>query len=186
MNKIFLLRHADYENPYNILPCRLPFPLSESGIAALAKWREYFSCVKIERIYTSPVLRCVQTSEYISQNQINIVKDVRLAEVLSAAQGSILEKQWREELYGKVNELGGETQEEVQRRVADLWNSIVFGQDKNYMICSHGDPLLFLYQYLLDIPINQDLSINHPEGYLQKAGVAVIEKNGEEYSCTMI
>jgi len=175
---VYLVRHAEYENPQKIIPGRLPVPLSENGIKQAEMLFKFFKDRNISQIFSSPVRRCKQTSEMISKNNTPIEFDIRLSEVLSAMQGS-KEENWRELLYNSTDKIGGETQTDVYNRLADFWMTTKFEIDKNYLICSHGDPLYFLFQFLKKGQLSNDLSVNEPTGYQQKASVRIIDMSGE-------
>jgi broad specificity phosphatase PhoE len=175
MTTIYLVRHAKYANPTKILPGRLPVILSEDGVAQAHILHQYFADKNIAQIYSSPVLRCKQTAEIIAGSIIPIEYDVRLAETLCANQGANEVDNWRKQLYGDALELGGESQIDVQNRMAEFWKTADFQDGKSYIICSHGDPLLFLYQYLTDQDLNNDLNINELGSYQQKASVRIVE-----------
>ncbi len=175
MATIFLVRHTEYSNPAGIIPCRLPLGLSTRGIQQAQRLREFFSIKNISRIYTSPVERCVQTANIISNNKLEIIKDLRLAETFSVCQGESEKPNWKEQLYDKVTELGGESPNDVKDRMIDFWENTNFESGDSYIICSHGDPLYFLYQYLRGIAIYVDNKVNEPEGYQNKGSVRIVE-----------
>lgn len=176
---IYLTRHTKYSNPNNIQPGRLPVELSEEGIKQANNLREFYRGKNVSRIYSSPILRCNQTAKIIADGKISIEFDVRLAETLSVAQGSVAAENWRKQLYSQVEELGGESEHDVQNRMADFWENAKFEDDKEYIVCSHGDPLLFLFQYLNGDEIYADLSVDEPEYYQLKGSVRVVEYRGK-------
>lgn len=146
MTKLYLVRHATYDNPRNIMPGRLPVSLSAKGIEEAKKLSNYFADKNIDRIFSSAVLRCKQTSEIISDNNIPIEFDKRLLETFSAFQG-YWKVDW-EQFWTHRHELGGESHSDIYKRVGDFIESTKWEDGKNYIICSHGDPLYFLKQYL--------------------------------------
>lgn len=183
MINIYLVRHATYDESRNIMPGRLPVPLSEKGFKEAEKLRMYFKDKNIQKIYSSAVLRCQQTAETIADNKIPIEYDQRLLETFSAYQGYWI-KDWRE-YWGHRRELGGEDNHIVMDRVVDFLDDVNFDDEKNYIICSHGDPLYFIYQHLdqqemisdleLDIPI-PDYPSYQPKGSIRQI---LINKNKE-------
>lgn len=180
MMKIYLVRHTHYDNFKNIIPGRLPIRISEKGIEQSKKLHEFFSDKNIEKIYSSPIKRCVETAEIMAGGTIQVVIDERLAETLTPCEGAHKEKIWRRQLYTSVLNIDGETPEEVRQRMIQFWENSNFHPEKNYIICSHGDPLFFLFQYLDRQTIHTDLNINKPVGYQPKGTVRLIEKNGED------
>jgi broad specificity phosphatase PhoE len=178
MSIIYLLRHAEYDNPRHILPGRLPVELSEKGKKQAEKLRDYFANRKIEKIYSSPVLRCKQTAEIISNGKIPIEFDKRLTEVLSSYQGYWIED-WS--YYCGSREIyGGETNIDVQKRMVDFLEKTPFENGKEYIVCSHADPIYFLIQYLRkekilpEIKIGEDIHV--PPDYPTFGSISAIEK----------
>lgn len=180
---IFLIRHAEYDNSRHILPGRLPVELNEEGKEQAKKMAQFFAAKKIEKIFSSEVLRCKQTSEIISNGKIPIVYDRRLLEVLFAYQGY-----WTTDTsyaYWMRDALGGELNKNVQDRMIDFWENIGFEENKNYMVCSHGDPIYYLYQYLNheklapEIPLGKNIIV--PKIYLPMAGIWPVDKKDGEW-----
>ena len=151
---VYLVRHGQYHNPRGIYPGRLPVPLSKEGRAEVSRLCTYFKDKNIEKIYSSSVLRCKQTSTIISDDSIPIQYDIRLLETFSAYQGywslgktGHVPGSW-DEFYTHMNQLGGEDYKEVQARMVSFFNDLLTWTDKNVIICSHGDPLQSLYYHL--------------------------------------
>lgn len=176
----YLVRHAQYDNPLKILAGRLPVTLSEVGIGQAKKLSEFFFDKKIELIYSSPVKRCQQTSEIIANTVIPIEYDVRLAETFSPYQG-YWELDWSH-FYGHHEELGGESPQDISLRMMDFWQSIVKKDEKNCIICSHGDPLYLLFAQLtgLTIPSIKEITSILGDEYQPTGSVRKIVMEGDD------
>src|SRR3989338_3486042 len=149
MKLVYFIRHCKYYNPNNIIPGRLPVELSQEGIKQANKLKQYFKDKNIEKIYSSKVYRCQQTSEIIADDKINIEYDQRLLELFSATQGGPMITDTRKlGEYVYKNNLGGETLVEIQNRMISCYKDIVKKKENNIIICSHGDPLYLLYLHL--------------------------------------
>ena len=174
MKTIYLVRHAQYANPKGILVGRLPVELSETGLKQAQRLADYFSTKQISTIYSSPVVRCAQTSEIIARNKTPIHADVRLVETFSSYQG-YWELDWSH-FYRHQPDLGGETPQDLSSRMLSFWNSIVDNDQQEVIICSHGDPLYLLYVGLKQLPIPDIKQMYHiPKGdYQPKASVRKI------------
>ena len=122
----------------------------------------------------------METSEIIAGGTIPVILEERLYETLTPSEGAPKQKIWRRQLYTKAPNKNGETPEEVQQRMIQFWDTANFHPEKNYVICSHGDPLFFLFQYLDHQTIHTDLNINKPFGYQSKGSVRLIEKNEDD------
>jgi len=169
-NSIYLLRHCDYDNSRNIIPGRLPILLSSKGIEQANNLKKYFSDKSITKIYTSAVERCKQTAEILSGGSIPIVLDKRILETFSAYQGY-----WGENLqangfhfFSHIQELGGESLADIQKRMADFWDEIFPEENGNVIICSHGDPLQVLYSYIHSQPLVTDEVETNAPGWMEK------------------
>lgn len=184
MFTLYLVRHAEYSNPKKILAGRLPLPLSKKGINQSKKLANFFSTKNIDTIYSSAVLRCQQTTEIISNHQIPIIYDQRLLESMSAYQGYwVMDSR---HFFGHRHQLGGESNQDIQNRMIDFYLSTKFKTGHSYIICSHGDPLYFLYQYFLDQPVLPELELDKPPfdypGYQPKASIRPVKIDHHKFT----
>lgn len=157
MKTIYLVRHCKYDNPLKIYPGRLPVSLTEEGMEQAERLRKYFQDKDIQKIYSSAVHRCRQTSTVISDKKIPISYDKRLLETFSAYQGFwggdvTTSKGW-DEFYSHQEALGGESNMDVQERVMSFIKEIMTVPEDRILICSHGDPLHFMYLGLKNEPL---------------------------------
>lgn len=180
MPNIYLLRHCDYANPRNILPGRLPVELSQKGRKRALELREEFAQKKIKRIYSSAVLRCKQTAEIIANGVIPIEYDQRLLETHSAYQGFWVENaetDWRD-FFAHKNELGGEGLQDIYLRVSHFYRELLekIETEGDYLICSHGDPLMALQHFIQARPLPDDfVHVENLFGWLEKGEWALIK-----------
>lgn len=158
MSKIYLVRHCTYENPDGIVAGRLPLELGEFGIGQAEKLRNFFKDKNISHIYASAVMRCKMTAEIVADNKIPITFDKRLLETFTARQG--IRGKGGVEHYAYRHELGGESLDDITKRMVDFWESAEWERDKNYIICSHGDPLYTLFNYLSKNPPLPEIEFN--------------------------
>ena len=80
---IYLVRHLEYENPEGIYPFYLPLNLSTKGRNDADKIANWFVKGKLLglNIYTSPIVRCVQTANIIAEKtNSSVAIDQRLIE----------------------------------------------------------------------------------------------------------
>jgi broad specificity phosphatase PhoE len=174
MITIYLVRHGEYANPKNILPGRLPVELNSEGKAQVQRARDYLADKNIAKIFSSPVRRCEQSAEILSDGSIEIVYDLRLAETLTIAQGEDFKGEWIRPSYNRVDKLGGESMQDVQVRMADFWLSLDFTSGQNFVVCSHGDPLQLLYNYLVGDPSLLSPETEKDKKYQSKGSVRPI------------
>jgi len=186
MKNIYLVRHCKYENPDNMMPGRLPVPLSEEGKKQAEKIADYFTDKRIEKIVNSAVLRCKQTSKIISNGKIPITYDKRLLETTSAYQGySFRDRklEWHV-FYRHTEELGGETLNDVQKRMISFWQELIKGSESRVIISSHGDPLYCLNAYLKKEPLIDPVGylLENDDYYWVKGTVVKVKIDDEENS----
>jgi len=163
MQTIYLVRHGEYDNPRNILAGRLPVELSQKGKEQAEKVKDFFKDKSINKIYSSEVFRCIQTSEIISDSQIPIQYDVRLLEGLSAYQGYWTDH-W-ENFYSHVLKLGGESHQDIHNRIVNFFEEIIEKERNDFIIVSHGDPIFILVSYLLgkSLPPENQQESSYPD-----------------------
>lgn len=179
MKQIYLVRHCKYSNPRNILSGRLPVELSEEGLKQTGKLADFFSNKKIEKIYSSAVVRCKQTSEIISKGKIFIEFDKRLLETFSAYQGFWFDEgkelDWSH-FFSHRDKLGGESLLQIQKRMLSFFNDLVKKKEKSIIVCSHGDPLYVLYLALANKPlIDDEASLDEITEYQPTASIREIK-----------
>jgi len=148
---IYLVRHTKYHNPENIFPFHLPVNLSVEGRAhaqRIAKWFQGKNLKNIP-IHSSPIVRCVQTSEIIAAQTNSFVDcDDRLVETCSPGiQGT--RKPERDEWKVEDDDPTRESVESIRQRVTSIFEEKV-AQHQDCILVSHGDPTTILYYHLLE------------------------------------
>lgn len=160
------------------MPGRLPVELSQAGIKQAKLLQEEFAHKNIEKIYSSAVLRCKQTAEIIANGKIPVEHDPRLLETHSAYQGFWVENphtDWND-FFSHKDELGGEGLADIQKRMADFWESVIKNSTENSIVCSHGDPLMVLQHYLHNRKLPSDsVQIENLFGWLEKGSYTQVE-----------
>lgn len=175
MTTLYLVRHCAQDNPRHILPGRLPTELSEEGKRQALRLRSFFADKHIAMIYSSAVLRCKQTAEIIAGGTTPIQYDQRLLETFSAYQGYWVED-WTH-FFSHINEFGGESNADIQQRIVDFYQSTPFVDGQDYVICSHGDPLYFLFQHLDHQPLLPQDVVIPPEDYQPTGSIRIIRRD---------
>lgn len=148
---LYLVRHAEVENPKGIEYMRLPgFGLSKHGQHQAKELYRVFSKTGLDRIYASPLKRTKETALIIANGNIPI----RYLEGLLEAnfkrwQGFKREDRPREQVEGywhdpvKYSAILGESIADIQKRVVGSLSEIV---DKNQghkiAIVTHAAPLV--------------------------------------------
>ena len=67
---IYLIRHGEVDNPNRIIYGRLPrYGLNDQGFLQIEKLGEYFKRIKLDAVYSSPLLRARQTVKAVQEYQ---------------------------------------------------------------------------------------------------------------------
>lgn len=178
--KIFLMRHAEPHNPNNVMYGNLPgFLLNNIGINQAEEAGQFMNQYNLDLIVTSDFERTIQTGEIVAKNNPGhpqVKQDHRLREIgIDEWQGKITISEWennRMDYWQKQCEakLNVEYPRDAQVRVAEAFNEYIQKYpDKNILFISHGDPLSFLIELLMD----EELSPNPKasSGKIEKANI---------------
>lgn len=171
---VLLVRHGETEwNRSGRVMGDQPIPLNQTGEQQARTCAGILSRIPMAAIYTSPVLRAVQTAEILRQPQ-----DIPLRQVPGLREigvGDWINRYWQEfaedpakrEWYthpDRARPSGGETLREVQQRaVAAVEQVLDSAQDTPLVFVSHGDVIrAILAHYLqLDLATLRHARIDH-------------------------
>jgi len=147
---IFLIRHAEYDNPEQIFPYHLPVTLSTEGrqrAIRVGKWLKEQGFSRID-IYSSPIVRAIQTAEIIaSLTNSHVFTEKDLIEVqFSKLQGKPMPKNndWSM-CYVPGSQ---EDPESMLKRMRRVYKKRIEAE-KDCVLISHGDPLTLIYYDLI-------------------------------------
>lgn len=163
---IYFIRHG--ETAYNRegrVQGHLDIPLNEKGIKQAELARDESRDLKIDLIYSSPLLRARKTAEIINEkHNVKIVFDDRLKELhMGTVQGKTISDCSKDEIeYAFTNpeKNNGETLEHLCDRVELVMREIE-ALNKDVLIVSHGGVYKAVYKYLNNIKIC-DIDIDTP------------------------
>ena len=162
--KLYVVRHGEtLENANNCLVGRINSSLTAEGINQAKKVSAYFKDKNIDLIVSSPLDRCRQTSEIISNNKIPIIYSDSLlgrdhGEFTGRPKESInFDEYWN---YNKnIKYKRAESVQDLYNRVAKLVEEIKEKYaGKNVIIVTHSGIMRVLYYYFKGIPDNGILS----------------------------
>ena len=118
-------------------------------------------------IYSSPLLRTVETSLLIHQelkmsDNIQIILDLRLRELMMGKwdKKSSVDYPGKNWDFSRNSEWGGESEDDVRYRIKHFLDTLRWGE--NYIIVSHGDPIRKIVQYII------------PENYIPLQGSGIL------------
>lgn len=161
--KIYAVRHGEtVENANNCLVGRINSSLTEEGINQAKQVRKYFEDKQIDLIVSSPLDRCRQTAEIISNNIIPIIYSDKLlgrdhGEFTGKPRDSVnFDDYWN---YNKnIKYEKAENIRDLYNRVKDLVKELKKQySDKNIIIVTHSGILRVLHYYFNGIPENGTL-----------------------------
>ena len=155
---IYLVRHTKYHNPENIFPFHLPVNLSVEGRNHAQRVAEWFKSRKISKlpIFSSPIVRCVQTSEIIAAQTGSYVScDDRLVETHSPGiQGT--RKPEKDDWKVEDDDPSREPKESIAERSLSIFEE-KREEQQSCILVSHGDPLTILYYQLIEKKLPKDM-----------------------------
>ena len=164
MCNLFLIRHGESE-AIDYIAGRTPgVHLTKKGKEQVKKLVQNFSGFRIDKIYSSPIERTLETAEIIAKHlNLRVENDNGLIEVdFGEWTGKRFEELKNDKKWDLFNTYrsgtripGGETMQEIQLRIVQTIEKIrKENNEKNIIIVSHGDPLRGLITYYLGIPLD--------------------------------
>jgi 2,3-bisphosphoglycerate-dependent phosphoglycerate mutase len=144
---IYLVRHADSIYSTD----ELNRPISETGMLDVKDLHNQFADVEIDKVFSSPYKRSMQTVELIARSRklsIEIIEDFRERTKIEGKLDNFLEnvaKLWSNETL-KLS--GGESNVEGQSRGVQALEKIVSDNEgKSVVIGTHGDLMSLIINY---------------------------------------
>ena len=156
--KLYVVRHGEtLENANDCLVGRINSSLTVEGINQAKVVKEKFKDINIDLIVSSPLDRCKQTAEVISDNIIPIIYSDKL---LGRDHGEFTGKPKSSMNFDEYWNYNKNIQYEKAESVKDLYNRVdnlikelkVEYKDKNIIIVTHSGIMRILYYYFKGIP----------------------------------
>ena len=182
---IYLVRHGEYSNPDNIFPFYLPVILSEQGkehIKRAGSWLTQKG-VKDTPIFTSPILRAVETAEIIAlSTNAKVLTDDRLIESYCPnLEGKRQPDDEKQAVELQCRDESREPVESVQKRMIECFDEKV-REGKDCVLVSHGDPLTALYYHLTQKELVSCLfDDEHIDIYVKRGEIVSVQIDGDDY-----
>ncbi|WP_132246457.1 histidine phosphatase family protein [Marinisporobacter balticus] len=174
--KIYLIRHGkiDIGNEKRYLGIT-DLSLDHEGIAQAKFLKSYFKQIPIEKIFTSPLTRCLQTTKIICEEKKQIF--IPIKEFTEINMGiwenkpiSYIKKNFPQAYEDRGGNLGsfippeGESFNQLASRVLLAFDSIVDRYARNIMIVAHAGVNRVILSYILGLSIEDIFSIQQPYG----------------------
>ncbi len=174
--RIYLVRHGEIdcggEKRYIGIT---DLPLSRKGMDQAYSLREYFSGISMEKAYTSPLTRCIQTSGIILRDrgieavQAEAFKEINMGEWEYMPFDHI--KSRFPEQYEKRGQYmdsfippGGESFIQLRERVMPVFERIVDSVGGNILIVAHAGVNRVILSGLLEFPPGDIFKLPQPYG----------------------
>jgi broad specificity phosphatase PhoE len=150
-----------------------PIPLNRTGERQAYSCAEVLSRTPLAGIFTSPVLRALQTAEILRRSQeiplqtLPGLREIGVGDWINRYWKDFVDDPARQQWYSRPDQArpsGGETLREIQRRaVAAVEQAIDGAQDMPYVFVSHGDVIraILAHYMLLDLMILRQVNIDH-------------------------
>lgn len=174
--KIYLVRHGRIDTGKE--KCYIgvtDLTLSKEGIAQAQNLKEFFQNIHIEKAYVSPLIRCVQTADIILENRN--VERILMRELMEINLG-----QWEKKSFSYIKRFfpeqfknrgeniatfvtpGGESFEQLRKRVIPVFEAIKENTKDNVLIVAHAGVNRVILSNILSISINDMFKINQDYG----------------------
>lgn len=187
--RIYVIRHADVENPNRVLYGHLPgFQLSELGRAQAAALGQRLSTEDVRRIVHSPLARAVETAQIINQGLrqpavMEVDPELREADFSRYLQGvpywqvPLRRPLWFVHKARRGIVPGDESIENLGRRVIDVVRRVAREHPgETSAIVSHADPIQAAW-ILLDGRAHNEREMYRKT--VDKAGMLTVELDGD-------
>jgi len=164
---LYLVRHCDVENPANLIYGRLNgFGLSALGRAQAEQVGQYLADRPIVEIYSSPLLRAIQTGRAIGvfHTAVSIRRSLRLIEVRTGYQGMLAnDVPSSVNMFDQPRDPTDETMADVFRRMRRFVDAAFVRHRGAEVVCvSHAAPIAILRAGLEGRPFTID-ALRGPE-----------------------
>lgn len=188
--KLSVIRHGSTSaNEKGIYIGRTDYSLSEKGIAELYSKMDKYDYPKVEKVYTSPLKRCVETAQILyPNNEVFIVDNLREMD-LGDFDGRTLDELINDPNYKKWLKGGkdnvppnGESSEEVMARVFKALHVIIMDMMQeeihNAAVITHAGLIVdMLVGYSIPKVDEKKLSIPFGEGFDLLATAAMWQRS---------
>ena len=161
--RISLVRHASVHNPSNIFYGRLPgFSISKKGHLEAARTARALKDLTIEKIVSSPLLRCRQTAAEILKyhHHLKLRQSSLITEVLTPFQGQSADMVdiRNGDVYSGVDSKYEQPEDILLRVQKYLFRMRCTFPEKHIVAVTHGDIILFMMLWanrLSTTPLNK-------------------------------
>jgi probable phosphoglycerate mutase len=182
---IFLLRHGDLgPEASSRFIGRTDLPLSKLGRAQARWWREDLARTSWSRIVASDLSRCRETAAILAEGQAVVVEERPEVREIDLGQWDGLTREDIKTRFAEEYRLrgldlagyrpaGGESFEDLDRRVWPMFEDLCRSRPGNILVVTHGGVNRVIICHLLGIPLNNLFRIGQDFGALN-----IVEAHG--------
>lgn len=164
MKNLYLIRHGETElNITKVYYGSTDCPLTQRGRKQSQGLALTFKNIKVDRVYTSPLIRAKDTADIIFSSGQDLVIDSRLKEMdfgqwegkhYTDLAGDETFELWQRE-WKNTPAPGGESFNDLTRRVEDFWQFLKKTTEDNVAIVGHNAVLMLLLPTILSLTPEQ-------------------------------
>jgi 2,3-bisphosphoglycerate-dependent phosphoglycerate mutase len=163
MKTIYIVRHANAEGQPKEA-C-----LTIEGKQQSEQLAQFFSLKPIDKIYSSPFLRAIETIRPLAESRnIFVIQDERLSErVLSNRNFA----DWKEKLKWSFEDFdlvfeGGESSQSGFERAVSIVEEVIRNDDRQIVLVTHGNLMTLILRYFNEkVGINELFALTNPDVY---------------------
>lgn len=176
VKKIYLVRHGkinigDEKRYIGITD----ISLDETGKRQAMALRKYFSDIVIDKAYTSPLKRCMETISIVLKGRNIEIKEMDELKEINMGDWEYrtfdyIKEHFPEEFEKRGMAMDsyttpkGESFRNLQNRVMPLFNKIIERKDENVLIVAHAGVNRVILSKLMDLPLKKLMDIKQPYG----------------------
>lgn len=181
---IYLLRHGEIDSGGGKrFIGQLDLALTENGKKQAESWKKELSGTKFDFIYSSDLTRCSETARIVLEgNDIVLLKELREID-LGKWEGlffnEVKTEHWKEWEARGLNITGfrppgGESFDDLKKRVIPVFNDISQQKEDKILIITHAGVIRTIICHILEMPFSKLFSLG-----LDYAGMNIIDNNKE-------
>jgi broad specificity phosphatase PhoE len=188
---LYLFRHG--ESAANVTHTfasrKLDLPLTEFGLEQVRQIVKPMSEIRFTKIYTSPLIRAMQTAESIGNTcglKPIVFEELREVDV-GELDAKCIEEQEQRAIYDNIiikwdkgkNDIGfkgGETLNDIKKRIDVFLKTIDYHNDKKILVIGHG----LYFMAFIWLFCNSHGPTFH-DGRINRCHYSIIEKNNKQY-----
>ena len=193
VKQIYLIRHGKTAwNGEKAYIGQTELPLSKEGIEQSEKLKDYFSDIPLDKAYTSPLKRCVNTMEIILADRtipkilVDEFKEINMGDwegvpfsEIKRTDPAAYEKRGLE--IDRFTPPNGESFFDLQQRVLPVFERIVREEStKNILIIGHSGVNRVILSAILGLDLRDILKLRLPYGSVRKV---CYDPEKESWSC---